>query len=176
MSAAAGSGKTATLTERLLRRLTDHSQPLELSRLLVVTFTNAAAEELRARIQGALAEALEGQPQNRHLQRQLAGVSQAKICTIHSYCLELVRRNFQALNLPARLRVADEAEAKLMSAEVMDELISDALDGTLAQISGDESASLFDCLVNAEAKEISHVFFWSLRQKQTLAAWDSLDR
>ena len=53
VSAAAGSGKTATLTERLLRRLTDHSQPLELSRLLVVTFTNAAAEELRARIRGA---------------------------------------------------------------------------------------------------------------------------
>lgn len=165
VSAAAGSGKTATLTERLLRRLTDHSQPLELSRLLVVTFTNAAAEELRARIQGALAEALEGQPQNRHLQRQLAGVSQAKICTIHSYCLELVRRNFQALNLPARLRVADEAEAKLMSAEVMDELISDALDGTLAQISGDESASLFDCLVNARSERNLARFLLELKAK-----------
>ena len=165
VSAAAGSGKTATLTERLLRRLTDKENPLELSRLLVVTFTNAAAEELRVRIRSALSDALQRQPQNRHLQRQLAGVSQAKICTIHSYCLELVRRNFQTLGLPARLRVADEAEVRLMTAAVMDELISDTLDGTVPQISSEEAAELFDCLINARSEKNLARFLLELKAK-----------
>lgn len=165
VSAAAGSGKTATLTERLLRRLTDKENPLELSRLLVVTFTNAAAEELRVRIRSALSDALQHQPQNRHLQRQLAGVSQAKICTIHSYCLELVRRNFQTLGLPARLRVADEAEVRLMTAAVMDELISDTLDGTVPQISSEEAAALFDCLINARSEKNLARFLLELKAK-----------
>ncbi|MBR7184075.1 MAG: UvrD-helicase domain-containing protein [Clostridia bacterium] len=123
VSAAAGSGKTTVLTERIIRLLTDPQTPASIDRMLIVTFTRAAAAELRLRLSAALGEALARDPGNRHLHRQLLALSSAKISTIHAYCLDLIRANFQRLGLPAQFRVADEAESGVLSRTVMDELI-----------------------------------------------------
>lgn len=125
ISAAAGSGKTAVLTERIIRLLTDRENPASLERMLIVTFSRAAAAELRQRISIALGNALAADPGNRHLHRQLLALSSAKISTIHAYCLELIRTNFQRLGLPARFRIADDAEAKVLARTLMDSLISE---------------------------------------------------
>ena len=85
VSAAAGSGKTATLTERIIRSLLDEENPMDIDAILVVTFTNAAASELRAKISKALSEAVEKNPENKHLKRQLYLLPSAKIRTIDSF-------------------------------------------------------------------------------------------
>ena len=90
VSAAAGSGKTATLTERIIRSITREESPADLSRLLVVTFTRAAAADLKAKISAALADALANDPTNRHLASQIMILGSAKICTIDSFYLDLV--------------------------------------------------------------------------------------
>ncbi len=125
ISAAAGSGKTATLTERIIRRLTDPEHPLELSRLLVVTFTRAAAAELRERIGHALSDAIARDPGNRHLRRQLLGLSSAHISTIDSFVREPVTAHFAELGLPAKTRMADEAELLPLSERVMGDLMEE---------------------------------------------------
>ena len=87
VSAAAGSGKTAVLVERIIRKITDKNHPLDIDRLLIVTFTNAAAAQMRERIGAALGNALEREPDNVHLQRQQTLLHNAQITTIHSFCL-----------------------------------------------------------------------------------------
>ena len=123
VSAAAGSGKTATLTERIIRSITDPNQPADVSRMLIVTFTRAAAEELKTRIFNALSEALAKDPSNRYLASQLVKLGSAHICTIDSFCLELLRSHFSVLGLPASFRIADEAEMELLSHSVMEEVL-----------------------------------------------------
>lgn len=125
ISAAAGSGKTATLTERIIRRLTDPEHPAELSRMLIVTFTRAAAAELKERISAALSEAIAKDPGNRHLQRQLIGLGGAHISTIDAFCREPVKANFAVLGLPAATRIADEAELRPLCEKVMGDLIDE---------------------------------------------------
>ncbi len=125
ISAAAGSGKTATLTERIIRRLTDPTDPSELSRMLIVTFTRAAAAELKERISAALSDAIARDPGNRHLQRQLISLGGAHISTIDAFCREPVKENFAALGLPASSRIADEAELSPLRERVMGELIDE---------------------------------------------------
>lgn len=125
VSAAAGSGKTAALTERLIRKLTDAEAPAELSRMLIVTFTRPAAAELRERIGKALSEAIETEPHRRDLVRQSLNLAGAHIGTIHSFCLSLIRTNFAALGLDPDVRTADENEALTVALSVMDGLISD---------------------------------------------------
>ena len=97
VSAAAGSGKTAVLVERIIRKITDKSHPIDIDRLLIVTFTNAAAAEMRERIGLALAKALEKQPDNVHLQRQQTLLHNAQITTIHSFCLYVIRNYFHRI-------------------------------------------------------------------------------
>ncbi|MGM9642852.1 MAG: UvrD-helicase domain-containing protein, partial [Eubacteriales bacterium] len=123
VSAGAGSGKTATLTERIIRLLTDKENPTDISRMLIVTFTRAAAGELRTRISKKLSDALALDPSNRHLARQLTSLAGAKICTIDSYYLDLVKSNFQKLGLPAKFRLADETEFKILRNEIMNSVI-----------------------------------------------------
>ena len=125
ISAAAGSGKTATLTERIIRRLTNLEHPAELSRMLIVTFTRAAAAELKERISSALSEAIAKDPGNHHLQRQLIGLGGAHISTIDAFCREPVKTNFAALGLPASTRIADEAELRPLCERVMGDLIDE---------------------------------------------------
>ena len=123
VSAAAGSGKTATLTERIIRSITDPEQPADISKMLIVTFTKAAAEELKSRIFQALSEALAKNPSNRYLTAQLMKLGSAKICTIDAFYLELIRSNFSSLGLPASFRIADASELEIMSRSVMEETV-----------------------------------------------------
>ena len=113
VSAGAGSGKTAVLTERIIRRLTDETDPGEITRMLVVTFTKAAAGELKERIGAAVAEALAKQPKNKRLARQLTALDRAKISTIHSFCLDILRENPDSSELSAGFRIADAAEIQV---------------------------------------------------------------
>ena len=124
VSAAAGSGKTATLTKRIIQLLTDKDAPADISRMLIVTFTRAAAGELRTRISRALSESLANDPSNKHIAMQLTSLGGAKICTIDSYYLDLVKSNFQKLGLPPSFRLADETELLLLRYETMEAVIN----------------------------------------------------
>ena len=124
VSAAAGSGKTATLTQRIINQITSN-EDCTLDRMLIVTFTRAAAAELRARIAGALTEAIAKDPANRHLNRQLLLLPGAHIHTIDAFFGEPVRANFERLGLPAGFRMADDGEADGIAAAVMGEVIED---------------------------------------------------
>lgn len=114
VSAAAGSGKTATLTQRIISLLTDPNDPTDINTMLIVTFTRAAAGELKTRISRVLTEYLAANPTNRHIANQLTSLGGAKICTIDSYYLDLIRTNFQKLGLAAKFRLADETELALI--------------------------------------------------------------
>ena len=129
ISAAAGSGKTAVLTERIIKRLCDKDEPADISRMLIVTFTKAAASELKTRISKAIGKAIADDPLNRHLTRQLLLLSSAKICTIHSFCLDIVKKNLKSLGLPEGVTVSDESETALLSHDIMNNVINDAYNG-----------------------------------------------
>lgn len=128
VSAAAGSGKTAVLTARIIKRLTDLQNPIDISRMLVVTFTKAAAAELRGRIQKALSDELKANPSNHALSRQAVKLGYAKICTIHSFCYDIVRSNFEQLGIGANVRVADDTEIKIIYSDVMERVINELYD------------------------------------------------
>ncbi len=125
VSAAAGSGKTATLTERIIRRLTDSQAPADLSRLLIVTFTRAAAADLKTKISKALADALAKDPSNHHLAAQIMLLGSARICTIDSFYFDTLKSNFSKLSLPGNLRIADTAEVALLYRAVMEDVIDE---------------------------------------------------
>lgn len=125
VSAAAGSGKTAVLVERIIRRVLDVSHPVDIDRLLIVTFTSAAAAEMRARIGQAITDALEKDPLNEHLQRQSTLIHNAQIMTIDSFCLFVIRNNFNDIGLDPNFRVADEGEIRLLEEDVMQSLLED---------------------------------------------------
>ncbi|MCD8104160.1 MAG: UvrD-helicase domain-containing protein [Lachnospiraceae bacterium] len=126
VSAAAGSGKTAVLVERILKIITDEKKPVDIDRLLVVTFTNAAASEMRGRIRDALEERAGQDPDNVHLQRQLVLVHNAKITTIHSFCLHVLRNHFQTIGIDPSFRIADEGEVLLLEQDAVKEIVDEA--------------------------------------------------
>ncbi len=123
VSAAAGSGKTFTLTQRIIRSIIDDSQ--DLSRLLIVTFTRAAAGELKAKIARAVSDAIAENPQNIHLQSQLIKLGSSHISTIDSFFMDPVRQNFEKLGLPASIRMADDAELAPLKERLMREVLDD---------------------------------------------------
>jgi len=125
VSAAAGSGKTSVLTERIIRSLLDTDHPADLSRMLIVTFTRAAAAELKSRIASALTDALAQNPGNKHLSRQLFLLGSAQISTIDAFFQKAVKSNFESLSLPASFRLADESEILPIKLEIMDALIEE---------------------------------------------------
>ena len=126
VSAAAGSGKTAVLVARILAMVTSPVHPVDIERLLVVTFTNAAAAEMRQRIRDALEVRAEQEADNEHLQRQLVLIHNAKITTIHSFCLQVLRSHFHLIGLDPGFRVADEAEMQLLRQDVLKEILDEA--------------------------------------------------
>ena len=126
VSAAAGSGKTAVLVERVLARLTDPNDPVDIDRLLLVTFTNAAAAEMRERIGAALGEAAAKAPHDTRLRRQMFLVHRAKITTVHALCLSLAREQAAALGIAPDFRLMDENEGKILRAEVLEEVLDAA--------------------------------------------------
>lgn len=119
VSAAAGSGKTAVLVERIIKMITEGEKPLDIDRLLVVTFTNAAAAEMRERIGDAIEKALNEQPGDEHLQRQLTLLHNAQITTIDSFCLYVIRNHFHEIDLEPNFRIGDEGELKLLKEDVL---------------------------------------------------------
>lgn len=123
VSAAAGSGKTAVLVERIVRMICDTSCPVDVDRLLIVTFTNAAAAEMRERIRLGLEKQLEEYPENAHIERQVTLLHNALITTIDSFCLYLIRNHFQEIGLDPAMRVADEGESKLLKQDVLQALL-----------------------------------------------------
>lgn len=126
VSAAAGSGKTAVLVERIVNRVCDEAAPIDIDRLLIVTFTNAAAAEMRERIAAGIAARLEEKPESEHIQRQAALLHNAQITTIDSFCLFLLKNHFNEIGLDPAFRIADEGEIRLMQQEVLQELLEDA--------------------------------------------------
>ncbi len=151
VSAAAGSGKTAALTERIIRAVSDKENPKDISRMLIVTFTRAAAAELRQRIFSALADALADNPDDKYLAEQLVCLSNAKICTIDSFYLDVVRSGFSELGISPNFRTADEAELDVLAKAAMEDAI--------------------DAFYERDAERISHAAecFVSMRSSARLA-------
>ncbi|MFR3911215.1 MAG: helicase-exonuclease AddAB subunit AddA [Clostridium paraputrificum] len=125
IAAAAGSGKTAVLVERIIRIITNEESPVDIDRLLVVTFTSAAASEMRERIASAITKALEKSPNSKNLQKQLTLLSRANITTMHSFCLDVIKNNFHIIDLDPAFRILDETEGMLLRSEVLEELFED---------------------------------------------------
>lgn len=125
VSAAAGSGKTAVLVERIIRMVSDPDRPVDIDRLLVVTFTSAAAAQMRERITQALSDAVEADPGNNHLIRQLTLIHNAQITTIDSFCLYLIRNYFDEIELDPDFRVADEGEIRMLRQEILEQMLED---------------------------------------------------
>lgn len=121
VSAAAGSGKTAVLVERIIQKITQDK--VDIDKLLIVTFTNAAAAEMRERIRDAIEKKLEEEPEDIHLQRQFTLVHNAQITTIDSFCLYVIRNYFYKIDLEPNFRVADEGELSLLRSDVLGKLL-----------------------------------------------------
>ena len=128
VSAAAGSGKTAVLVERIIRRVLDERHPIDIDRILVLTYTNAAAGEMKERIRQAIMKELTKHPESIHLQRQASLIHNAQITTMHSFNLFLVRNHFNEIGLDPAFRIAKEGELKLLSGEVLEELLEEAFE------------------------------------------------
>ncbi len=126
VSAAAGSGKTAVLVERIVETVCGGENPVDVDRLLVVTFTNAAAAQMRERVSRALSDRLALDPGNEHLQRQTTLLYNAQITTIDSFCLFVLRNQFHTIGLDPGFRIAEEGELKLLRADVLGAVIEDA--------------------------------------------------
>ena len=126
VSAAAGSGKTKVLVDRLMSHLKDETDPANLDEFLIITYTKAAASELRGKIAKKLTEHIANDPENRHLQHQLQRLYLTKISTVHSFCSDILREYAYRLDLPADFRVADENECRELRSLVMQELLNDA--------------------------------------------------
>lgn len=128
VSAAAGSGKTAVLVERIIRLLTQKEERVSLHQLLVVTFTKLAAQEMRERIGKGIEKAIEDESDPliiRHLLKQLALLPTAKITTLHSFCLELLKNHYPLLNLDPKFKIGNETELVLMQEELLDEILEE---------------------------------------------------
>lgn len=129
VSAAAGSGKTAVLVERIVELVSgsgcDSAQAVDIDRLLIVTFTNAAAAQMRERVTKALSDRVEAEPDNEHIKKQLMLIHNAKIMTIHSFCLYLIKNHFNDIGLDPDFRTADEGEMRLLKQEVLSELLEE---------------------------------------------------
>ena len=120
VAAAAGSGKTAVLVERIIQKIL--KQNVDIDKLLVVTFTNAAASEMRERVLDAIYKKLDEEPENIILQRQINLLSKSNICTIHSFCLDVIKNNFFEIDISPNFRIASEEEIVLLKQEVLEDL------------------------------------------------------
>ena len=151
VSAAAGSGKTTVLVERIIRMISDEEHPVDIDHLLIVTFTKAAAASMREKISEAIAKKLE-EGYSDHLQRQATLLHHAQITTIDSFCLFVLQNNFNDIGLDPGFRVADEGEMRLLKEDVMERLLEELLlastpDGEISQEKADRFSHLLDRFV-----------------------------
>ena len=162
VSAAAGSGKTATLTERIIRSVLDTENPIDLTDMLVVTFTNAAAGELRERIGAALKEAIKNNKSDPRLEKQLLMLGSAKIKTIDAFCNDVVRANADVLGIAPNYRIQDTAEAWLLAGNILEGMIDAVWEGELTEVATpEELVAVTDCLTDSKRTgEISEVLLY----------------
>lgn len=164
VSAAAGSGKTAVLVERILSRITDPVSPVDVDRLLVVTFTKAAAAEMRERVSNAIYKRIKENPNDYHLRKQQLYISNAMITTIDSFCLQVVREHFYQIELDPGFRIADQAEIKLLQGDVVKELLEsryEAADSSFLQfvesyVPGRRDAEIEEMILNIYSFSMSY--------------------
>lgn len=155
VSAAAGSGKTAVLVERIITILTSGARPIDVDRLLIVTFTEAAASEMKERIRGAIEKKLMEQPDDEHLKQQATLIHNAYITTIHSFCLSVVRDHFPVIGIDPGFRIGEEGELKLLRQDVLREMLESSyqegggrfLDFTLAYGGGRSDKKIEDLIL-----------------------------
>ncbi len=154
VSAAAGSGKTAVLVERIARLLSRTDNPVKADRILIVTFTNTAAAELRYRIESKLNDCLKADPNNRALQEQVILLSNAKISTIDKFCINFIRDNFEKANVPPSFSIASNYDARMIESEVMTRLLNEQFESDNA-----EFKALIDYISNNndDSVLISHI-------------------
>ena len=126
VSAAAGSGKTAVLVNRMIEKVIAKENPIDVDELLVVTFTNASAAEMRHRLADALEKEIAKDPHNAHLRKQLSLVNKAQISTLHSFCLSIVRQYAYLLDIDPGFRIASEGEISLLRDDVLKEVLEEA--------------------------------------------------
>ncbi|MBR3680780.1 MAG: UvrD-helicase domain-containing protein [Clostridia bacterium] len=157
VSAAAGSGKTATLTERILQSITDKDNPIGIEAMLIVTFTRAAAGQLREKIGKAIRKKLDAlhrdeaatDAEKRQLEKQLHALPSAKICTIDSFCTDILRANADRVNISSSFRIPDGAECALIGERILDGIFHDIYSGNLPDVAtAEELSSLADCLTD----------------------------
>ena len=167
VSAAAGSGKTTTLTERIIRSLLDEEHPESLQNMLIVTFTNAAVADLVKKIGEALAEAVRANPDNKRLEGELYLLPSAHIRTIDAFCNEILRANTDKVGVPPNFRIAEEAEVTLLSVSLLDTLISAAYEGALEDegITPEDFESLAVALTDTRSSRALAEVFRSLYEK-----------
>lgn len=152
VSAAAGSGKTATLTERIIVSMLDKSNPCGIDEMLIVTFTRAAVGELRERIAKALRGAMKENPDDPFLERQLYLLPSAKISTIDSFCASILRANADKVGVNPDFRIADTAEAEMLAESILDGLISAIYEGDEGSVSSaDELERLSECMTDTRS-------------------------
>lgn len=125
VAAAAGSGKTAVLVERIIKMITDSENPVDIDKLLVVTFTSAAASEMRERIGDAISKELEKNPSSQVLQRQLSLLNRSNIMTMHSFCLDVIKNNYHNIDLDPAFRIGDETECYILKEGILNDLLED---------------------------------------------------
>lgn len=125
VAAAAGSGKTAVLVNRIIQKVISEEDPIDVDELLVVTFTNASAAEMRHRVSEALEKAIGDNPHSQHLRKQLSLINRASISTLHSFCLEVIRKYYYLTDIDPGFRIADSTEIQLLRDEVMEELFEE---------------------------------------------------
>lgn len=149
VSAAAGSGKTAVLTERIIQSVLDPVSPIDINDMLIVTFTNAATGELKERIAKAVKKALEADPSSERLEKQLHLLPSAHISTIDAFCSDILKENCDRVGVNPGYRIADEAEAQLLAEGILDGMFGEIFDGNLTEVAtAEELSELSDCLTD----------------------------
>lgn len=160
VSAAAGSGKTTTLTERIIRSLLDEERPESIRNMLIVTFTNASVEDLRSKVRAALTNAIEKNPTDKRLSDELYMLPSARIMTIDAFCGEIVRTNADKIGISPSYRIAESAEIEILTSSLMEQLIGDAFASRLEDTcTPREIEILSDCLTDSKkTKNLGEVF------------------
>lgn len=174
VSAAAGSGKTATLTERIISSVLDSENPINIEDMLIVTYTRAAVGELRERIGKAVKKALKERPDDERLARQLHMLPSAKISTIDAFCADILRANAERVGISPSFRVPDSAEAQLLGENILSGLLEAIYEGNAPEVaSPKELDALTDCLAQARRQgELPKII--SMIYSSTLSSLDGV--
>lgn len=170
VSAAAGSGKTTTLTERIIRSLLDEEHPESLENMLIVTFTNASTADMGRKIAEALKDAIKQNPGNRRLEKELYLLPSARISTIDSFLNEIVRANADRVGVPPNYRLAEKAECTILECALLDNLIAAAYDSALGEVgTPEEFEAMCDCLTDTKSTSNLSDIFRLLHEKSKSA-------